>query len=170
LEGHFVFGDQVSHKFWSFKYDGENLTDFVDRTDQLANPFLANYIGAPLFGMDAEGEIYAIDWTGGDIFKIIADPFPADYNHDGKISAADYTVWRDAYGSTTTLDADGNGNGVVDDSDFELWRDSYGDTLDSEASASVLVPEPGTFGLMIAVLVLLPSAKRFIDCRRSLRT
>ena len=37
-----------------------------------------------------------------------------DYNGDGKVDAADYTVWRDTLGSTTDLRADGNGNGSID--------------------------------------------------------
>ena len=45
-----------------------------------------------------------------------------DYNHDGIVDAADYTIWQDTKGSTTDLRADGNGDGVVDQRDYELWR------------------------------------------------
>jgi Type I phosphodiesterase / nucleotide pyrophosphatase len=49
-----------------------------------------------------------------------------DYNGDGAIDAADYTVWRDTQGSTTDLRADGDGNGAVDEADFKLWRSHFG--------------------------------------------
>ena len=39
-----------------------------------------------------------------------------DYNHDGVVDAADYTVWRDTYGQSVTENsgADGNGDGMID--------------------------------------------------------
>ena len=36
---------------------------------------------------------------------------PGDYNSDGKVDAADYTIWRDNENSTSNLAADGNGDG-----------------------------------------------------------
>ena len=44
---------------------------------------------------------------------------PGDYNGDGVIDAADYTVWRDSLGqSGIGLPADGSGNGTVDETDL----------------------------------------------------
>ncbi|TWT37098.1 Rhamnogalacturonan endolyase YesW precursor [Posidoniimonas corsicana] len=51
-----------------------------------------------------------------------------DYNHDGAVDAADYTVWRDTLGSTDDLSADGDHSGVVDQPDLALWRRNYGAT------------------------------------------
>lgn len=52
---------------------------------------------------------------------------PGDYNSDGLVDIADYTVWRDAFGqSGPGLAADGNRDGLVDQTDFELWRDHVG--------------------------------------------
>jgi hypothetical protein len=52
-----------------------------------------------------------------------------DYNGDGSVDSADYTVWRDTLGATGTgLAADGNGDGVVDNLDYNVWRSGFGTT------------------------------------------
>ncbi|MCA9241560.1 MAG: hypothetical protein KDA37_15225, partial [Planctomycetales bacterium] len=51
-----------------------------------------------------------------------------DYNADGVVNAADYTVYRDSLGSQENLAADGSHNGVVDQDDYLVWRDNYGAT------------------------------------------
>lgn len=78
-------------------------------------------------------------------------PLTGDYNQDGRVDAADYTIWRHSLGSTTDLRADGNLNGVVDAADYDLWRANYGATLGSGAGAiaSAAVPEPTTVVLLI---------------------
>jgi hypothetical protein len=49
-----------------------------------------------------------------------------DYNGDGSVNAADYTVWRNTQGSADDLRADGNGDGVVDQADYDLWKSNVG--------------------------------------------
>jgi Type I phosphodiesterase / nucleotide pyrophosphatase/Dockerin type I domain len=49
-----------------------------------------------------------------------------DFNRDGHVDAADYTLWRDTNGSTTDLRADANGDGSVDQADYELWKANHG--------------------------------------------
>lgn len=66
-----------------------------------------------------------------------------DYNADGSVDAADFTVWRDTLGSTSDLRADGNGNEVIDDGDFTVWQSLFG-TSYGGAGALASVPEPST--------------------------
>ncbi|MEM1027261.1 MAG: dockerin type I repeat-containing protein [Planctomycetota bacterium] len=86
-------------------------------------------------------------WAGN------ASPFvalPGDYNGDGQVDAADYTVWADHLGSMTNLAADGNGDGVVDAADYTVWADSFGTT--ASINPSSIVPEPGIAALVVPSL------------------
>ena len=74
-----------------------------------------------------------------------------DFNFDGVVDAADYTVWRDAEGATGPgLVADANGDQVVDGADYAVWKGNYGATLASDADA---VPEPATVVVGLLALV-----------------
>lgn len=78
-----------------------------------------------------------------------------DYNHDDRVDAADYIVWRNTKDSTTQLAADGSGNGVVDIADFSLWRTNFGHTFGGLASGVVIapsVPEPSTAAAAIVTI------------------
>lgn len=74
-----------------------------------------------------------------------------DYNGDGTVNAADYTIWRDTLGSTTDLRANGDNTGVsenvIDQADYNFWTSQFG----TGASAlSTAVPEPSAVSLLVA--------------------
>jgi hypothetical protein len=82
----------------------------------------------------------------------------ADYNRDGVVDAADYTVWRDTLGSTTNLLADGNGNEMIDADDYEVWKLHFGVTVLGFAAGSgaldvIAVPEPATCLLLLLAAI-----------------
>lgn len=79
-----------------------------------------------------------------------------DYNNDEVVDAADYTIWRDAFGSTSDLAADGNDDGVINTADYAIWTANYGNAVaDFISSTSVSVPEPSSF--LITNLAMLAS-------------
>jgi hypothetical protein len=82
-------------------------------------------------------------------FVLISDGLPGDYNRDGLVDAADYTVWRNSFGQTGNVPADGNEDNIVDDKDYTLWKSHYG-LAESNGSASLArVPEPTTLALIL---------------------
>ncbi len=57
-------------------------------------------------------------------------PIPGDYNCDGSVDLADYTVWRNNLGSQdgTPCSGDGDADGDVDSDDYNIWKGNFGAT------------------------------------------
>ncbi|MCA9239908.1 MAG: hypothetical protein KDA37_06905 [Planctomycetales bacterium] len=69
---------------------------------------------------------------------------PGDFNDDGTVDAADYTVWRDDLAQ-----------GQAPASDYQVWRDNYGASGEPVADPSVVAaPEPALGGLALALGLL----------------
>lgn len=72
--------------------------------------------------------------------------FLGDYNNDGTVDAADYTVWRDTLGQVVLpySGADGDGSGIVDAGDYAVWKANFGNTLAAAAVAALedIAPTP----------------------------
>ena len=93
----------------------------------------------------------------GIVNYVTPEGLAGDYNGDGTVDAADYTVWRDNLGGDASAFADGSrdpgASGPVGSGDYDFWRSNFGSTagaLDSETGA---VPEPSS-----ALLVLFAAA------------
>jgi hypothetical protein len=74
-----------------------------------------------------------------------------DYNGNGVVDAADYTIWQDTFGSQLDLRADGDGDLDVDQDDYTFWKDRFGNVVDTGSGAAV--PEPGAALLFATGLV-----------------
>jgi hypothetical protein len=83
---------------------------------------------------------------------VVSATLIGDYNRNHVVDAADYTLWRDTFGSTTDLRADGNGNGQIDAGDFGAWKMHFGEVASGGSGA--VVPEPATFGSMLIAAVV----------------
>jgi Glycoside hydrolase family 44/Dockerin type I domain len=73
---------------------------------------------------------------------LISDGLTGDFNRDGIVDAADYTVWRDQLGQAGNLAADANEDNVVDATDYDLWKSNFGRTELGGSGELASVPEP----------------------------
>jgi mannan endo-1,4-beta-mannosidase len=86
----------------------------------------------------------------------LAPSLPGDYNDDGTVDAADYTVWRNSFGQTgTSLAADGDGNGTIDEGDYDVWRLYFGETANAGSASGLATPEPSTLLLVLVSVACL---------------
>ena len=87
-----------------------------------------------------------------------------DYDDDGVVSAADYSLWRGSVGgSDAVLSGNGTGDasGLVVQADYDLWRASFGNSSlpASAATAAAAVPEPAS-ALLVALGLSVAGARR----------
>jgi glucose/arabinose dehydrogenase len=75
LRGTYMFGDYQVNKFFSLRYNG-TVTNFTDRTAELAPGGGLTLATPSAFGEDLAGELYICDWSGGEVFKIVPRTTP----------------------------------------------------------------------------------------------
>jgi hypothetical protein len=86
------------------------------------------------------------------VLQAIGSHVAGDYNLDGAVNAADYTVWRDQLGKNVTsgTGADGDGNGVVNANDYSFWKTRFGNVSGSGSASQVgAVPEPSSVIIVV---------------------
>jgi hypothetical protein len=99
--------------------------------------------GVPVF--DQRGEPFSRVTSGRiDIGAVERQPIPpavfGDYNGDGFVNAADYTVYRNMSGQIGLMPydgADGDGDGMITRADYDVWKEHYGETVPTVGSAAV---------------------------------
>jgi hypothetical protein len=79
-----------------------------------------------------------------------------DYNGDGFVDAADYTVWRNNLGAPDESAIQNNGDGLngVDSADYSLWKTHFGGPTGAGSAVgfggvSTAVPEPATWTMFL---------------------
>lgn len=81
----------------------------------------------------------AADWAQSRIDALFADGLPGDFNGDGFVDAADYTVWRDGLGEAFAQN------------DYDTWAKNY--TTSTPGDPAAAAPEPSA--ALLASLALL---------------
>jgi hypothetical protein len=116
-----------------------------------------------------------LEWDTSQLYTsgvlAVLSALPGDYNGNGVVDAADYTVWRNTLGAMVSVfsGADGNGNNQIDVGDYTVWKAHFGETAGGPGSGSgdfgelsrvgaspsqAAVPEPAVLTLVLGVLIV----------------
>ncbi len=70
----------------------------------------------------------AVKYNANNITLQVIAGFWGDYNGNGEVDAADYTLYRDSLGQAVPAftGADGSGNGIIDAADYNVWVANFG--------------------------------------------
>ena len=102
------------------------------------------------YDSDLDQTLIALGAAGGGL--------SGDYNGDGGVDAADYTVYQDNLGGdSSVLNGNGSGEATVVQADYDLWTTNFGT---GSTSASAAVPEPATGSLAVITFMVLVNFSR----------
>ena len=78
--------------------------------------------------------------------EIQAAGVAGDYNNDGTVDAADYTVWRDGLGTTYVA------------ADYDVWKAHFGETAGFSAIllSAMAIPEPASLAILAVGVLAAP--------------
>jgi T5SS/PEP-CTERM-associated repeat protein len=129
--------------------DSFNILDFTGHTGTFTSVTLPPLSGGLTWDTS---QLYT---TG--IISVVGPHVVGDYNGNGIVDAADYTVWRDSLGSTSSLAADGDASGVIDVGDYGVWKANFGSHAGIGAGAHAAVPEPASLWMFLAGILAMCS-------------
>lgn len=96
LQGIYFFADYVSNQIWSFRFDGVNKTDFVNRTAELAAD-AGSVQSISSFGEDNSGNLYIVS-LDGEVFKLVCKSGRSgDFDGDCDIDLFDFALFSGAW-------------------------------------------------------------------------
>ena len=129
FQGHYIFADYCSGDIWSFmRLPNGTIANLVDRSAELDPPGSQTIQNVTSFGEDAAGELYIVDQTGGEVFRVFAGPVGApDCNNNGIIDNCEIAAG---------LTPDTNNDGVPD-----VCQPTTCDSIDFNNDTSLFDPQ-----------------------------
>lgn len=153
---HFSVDDRLAENFVEILPDASLTTTSHPDFSSGGSSIVFGFVTA---NMNSVGDATA----GYDNFSVtldvtpIAEPiFPGDYNDDGVVDAADYTVWRDSEGmpaGTLVNDVDG---GAIGHAQYNTWVANFGNT----DLPAIAIPEPSSCALLFVSALLARGRRR----------
>jgi hypothetical protein len=159
--GNFVAGSVVPANTWAhyridFDFGTDTYKSYYNGTLVATTGFVDAHLGidrltdVDMVALPAAGDSGSQGQTGVAYFDnlTVQDGVRGDYNNDGLVNAADYTVWRDSLNQTGFgLAADGDSDGVIGAADYQVWKTAYGST--NAMSPAIAIPEPAAVGMLM---------------------
>jgi hypothetical protein len=146
--------------------DGVMIVDVNGRMQMgtRADQLLADFY---LWGKEESNMIHTSYFSNIEIFDTPSEALAGDYNGDGNVDAADYTVWRNNLNGDAAAFAAGTRNpllaGPVSNQDYAFWKSNFepsGGGAAAGGSAST-VPEPASwFGMLLGAMIGLRFRRR----------
>jgi len=109
LQGTYFYGDYCSSAIWSLRYVNGQVSSFTVRTTELEPAGTPTINSISSFGEDASGELYILDYSDGEIYRIDPAGGALDCNTNGVADGCDLQ-------NGTSLDC--NSNGIPDECDI----------------------------------------------------
>ena len=128
--------------------DEFNLLDFASRLGVFGTVNLPSLDGGMTWDqsrLNSEGEL------------LVLSSLPGDYNNDGLVDAADYTVWRDNLGAPAGALRNDFAGGAIGAPQYDAWAANFGATL---PLPSLAVPEPSVVAALTAFVVSMAAGVR----------
>jgi len=116
LRGTYFFADYCTPEIWSFRRtDAGAITEVTNRTVELTPGGGSTIDNVVSFGEDASGELYIVDQTGGQVFKVVL-------NTSTGLDCNENTV-PDPCDIAQGTSQDANGNGIPDECEITCDAD-----------------------------------------------
>jgi hypothetical protein len=95
---------------------------------------------------------FSLGVTSNSLVLTVAAGVQGDYNGNGIVDAADYTVWRDNLGGSSLPNRGDGIAGAIGQADYNFWKSRFGATSGSGAGGVASVPEPCCLSLVIVTI------------------
>ncbi|WP_146590455.1 sialidase family protein [Posidoniimonas polymericola] len=149
-----VYRMRGSQQVEESRFEGEVLASEVDR--RMYQAYLGRASVADGGSIAAFIDDYSTSgsgrvWYDGLGYALVTEPLLGDFNNDGVVDAADYSVWRDNLGASITLPNEDPSvtPGTVSEQDYETWRKNYGAVAAAPSTGGAReVPEPAAAWLL----------------------
>lgn len=162
------------------------IVDGIDRTSEVAQAkangqdFTLNPLNPPMLltGIFTDANQFAFEFVAADpeladeastlapnatVNLIVGAPqLDGDFNGDGSVNLADYTVWRDnlGAGNESIIGFAGDGLNGVDGADYLVWKNNFSGSISPLQLATNQIPEPASLAICGVGLVALASLSR----------